>query len=241
MTAANILQSAPEYTGKDVSYYLVSIATPKRLGPYTAECEDIIEALGMTFAEGCAFKAIWRKCAARTLGIAKAGYKGGLYDAEKAQYYGARMVAAESAKQCCGVDKLPASFGQQNMIDPAEVEIGEEAGGKWYSKSELIEAINAASVEPASLIDDESPRSQVVQQNGEMAAEVYAAVDAVDPWKGAPEWAKYKAQDEDGEWWWYGSEPIQDDEGWYCEGSCRRTYSADDGPSIYWRTTLISR
>lgn len=87
--------SEPEYTGKDVSYYLVKIESPKRLDPYTAECEDIIEALGMTFAEGCAFKAIWRKCAARTLGIAKAGYKGGLYDAEKTQYYGGRMVAAE--------------------------------------------------------------------------------------------------------------------------------------------------
>lgn len=87
--------SEPEYTGKDVSYYLVDIKTPKRLAPYKAECEDIIEVLGMTFAEGCAFKAIWRKCAARTLGVAKAGYKGGLYDAEKAQYYGGRMVAAE--------------------------------------------------------------------------------------------------------------------------------------------------
>ena len=85
-----------EYTGKDVSYYLVPIPHPKRLDPYTAECEDIIEALKMTFAEGCAFKAIWRKCAARTLGLTKAGYKGGLYDAEKAQYYGARMVVQET-------------------------------------------------------------------------------------------------------------------------------------------------
>lgn len=90
------IEKTAEYTGKDVSYYLVDIASPKRLEPYTAECEDIIEALGMTFAEGCAFKAVWRKSAARTLGVAKAGYKGGLYDAEKAQYYGARMVAHEN-------------------------------------------------------------------------------------------------------------------------------------------------
>lgn len=96
-----------EYTGKDVSYYLVKIDKPKRLDPYTAECEDIIEALGMSFAEGCAFKAIWRKCAARTLGLSKAGYKGGLYDAEKTQYYGARMVAAEQPVNCshCGVSE----------------------------------------------------------------------------------------------------------------------------------------
>lgn len=125
--------STTEYTGKDVSYYLVRIAIPKRLEPYDAECEDIIEALGMTFAEGCAFKAIWRKCAARTLGIAKAGYKGGLYDAEKAEYYGARMVAAELRA---------ATIGQQNMIDPEDVEI-------------------------ASSIDDSSERMQAIGRDAE--------------------------------------------------------------------------
>ena len=129
--------STAEYTGKDVSYYLVRIESPKRLNPYDAECEDIIEALGMTFSEGCAFKAIWRKCAARTLGIAKAGYKGGLYDAEKAEYYGARMVAAE----------LRAATVKESLtvrpahIDPADVEI-------------------------ASAIDDDSERMQAIGQNG---------------------------------------------------------------------------
>lgn len=32
-------------------------------------------------------------------------------------------------------------------------------------------------VEPASLIDDESPRQQLIQQGGEMAAEVYSEID----------------------------------------------------------------
>lgn len=32
-------------------------------------------------------------------------------------------------------------------------------------------------IEPASLIDDESPRQQLIQQGGEMAAEVYAELD----------------------------------------------------------------
>lgn len=146
--------STAEYTGKDVSYYIVRIESPKRLEPYDAECEDIIEALGMTFAEGCAFKAIWRKCAARTLGIAKAGYKGGLYDAEKAEYYGARMVAAElraaTVKESLTVHPAhPATF---DHIDPADVE-------------------------PASAIDDDSLRMQIIGQSGEMASEVYAAVD----------------------------------------------------------------
>lgn len=88
------MSNKPEFTGKNVNYYLVDVKEPKRLAPYQAECEDIIEALGMTFAEGCAFKAIWRSCAARTLGLAKKGQDAhGVYDAEKVEYYGARMVA----------------------------------------------------------------------------------------------------------------------------------------------------
>ena len=89
-----------ELSGGNVNYYLAEIPNPKRLTPYTAECEDIIEALGMTFAEGCAFKAIWRSCAARTLGKLKPGQdKSGVYDAEKVVYYGNRMVATRKV-QC---------------------------------------------------------------------------------------------------------------------------------------------
>jgi hypothetical protein len=50
----------------------------------------------MNYAEGNAFKAIWRSCAARNLGLAKDGYKDGLYDAEKVVFFGKRMV--EQAK-----------------------------------------------------------------------------------------------------------------------------------------------
>lgn len=83
-----------EKTGGDVNYYLVDIADPKRLEPYQAECEDIIEALDMTFAEGNLFKALWRSCAARTLGLHKKGQDdAGIYDAEKAVYYAARVLA----------------------------------------------------------------------------------------------------------------------------------------------------
>lgn len=86
-----------EYTGGSVSYYRVSISHPTSTGvPYIAECNDIIEALGMNYAEGNAFKAIWRSCAARNLGISKDGYKDGLYDAEKVVFFGKRMV--EQAK-----------------------------------------------------------------------------------------------------------------------------------------------
>ena len=87
-----------EYTGGSVSYYKVRIDAPLAgSDAYTAECNDIIEALGMTYAEGNAFKAIWRRCAARTLGMKKRGYTDGLYDAEKVAFFGSRMVAQEKA------------------------------------------------------------------------------------------------------------------------------------------------
>lgn len=87
----------PEYTGGSVSYYSVRVGAPTSGGDaYTAECNDIIEALGMNYAEGNAFKAIWRRCAAKTLGKAKAGYKDGKYDAEKVVFFGQRMVAQEA-------------------------------------------------------------------------------------------------------------------------------------------------
>lgn len=87
-----------EYTGGHTNYYVVEVSKPaKPVPPYMAECGDIIEALGMDFAEGCAFKAIWRKAAARKLGVVKKGYDDGLYDAEKVAFYGGRMI--EIAKQ----------------------------------------------------------------------------------------------------------------------------------------------
>ena len=87
-----------EYTGGSVSYYAIKVERPtnQKAAPYTAECNDIIEALGMNYAEGNAFKAIWRRCAAR-LGKSKKGYTDGLYDAEKVVFFGQRLVAQEKA------------------------------------------------------------------------------------------------------------------------------------------------
>ena len=85
--------SGEEYTGASVSYYTVWIENPTTEGrePYHAECNDIIEALGMNYAEGNSFKALWRRAAARQ-GLQKKGYDNGLYDAEKVEFFGKRLV-----------------------------------------------------------------------------------------------------------------------------------------------------
>lgn len=87
-------EGTEEHTGGSSSYYTVEIknpTTPYSL-TYTAECNDIIEALGMTFAEGNAFKAIWRTAAARQ-GKKKKG-NNAVYDAEKVVFFGERMLVA---------------------------------------------------------------------------------------------------------------------------------------------------
>ena len=87
-------------TGGSNSYYLAPVTHPNQAAaPYTAECGDIIESLGMTFSEGCAFKAIWRKAAERTLGLKKPGGSA-LYDAEKVEFYGKRMQAEVGIADC---------------------------------------------------------------------------------------------------------------------------------------------
>ena len=85
---------AQQKTGGSVDYYKCHVADPiSGSEPYTAESIDIIEALGMTFAEGEAFKAIWRTCTGRMGGAVKADNKA-LYNAEKVEFFGARMVRA---------------------------------------------------------------------------------------------------------------------------------------------------
>lgn len=83
---------SPQLTGSKVNYYLVQIPHPQReeQPPYRAECEDIIQALGMTFDEGCLFKALWRSAAGR-LGNGKPGQKV-IYDAEKMVHYAERIL-----------------------------------------------------------------------------------------------------------------------------------------------------
>lgn len=53
----------------------------------------------MSFEQGCAFKAIWRACAAQHLGVHKAGYDGVVYDAEKQVHYSKLNLAVQQRKE----------------------------------------------------------------------------------------------------------------------------------------------
>lgn len=86
----------PEKTGGSVNYYRVTIEEPtsEDINPYTAECNDLIEALRMTYAEANVFKAIWRKCSERELGKAKEG-NNQIYDAEKCVFFSDRILKTD--------------------------------------------------------------------------------------------------------------------------------------------------
>lgn len=90
-------------TGGLNNYYLAEVKNPQRDVPaYIAECEDIIQALGMTFDEGCLFKALWRSASAR-LGNGKLNHNS-VYDAEKMAHYANRILKAEVFKRDAVVD-----------------------------------------------------------------------------------------------------------------------------------------
>jgi len=78
-------------SGGSNDYYRVHVKHPTTLGEeYDAECNDIIEALGMSFAEGNILKAVWRMTAARQ-GNGKPG-NSYLYDAEKIEFFAKRLI-----------------------------------------------------------------------------------------------------------------------------------------------------
>jgi hypothetical protein len=90
-------EAEQEYTGKSVSYYKVFVDHPTSEGvePYYIECNDIIEALNLSFAEGNVLKSLFRRAVARKYGITKKGYDDGLYDAEKMVFFSERVLKQE--------------------------------------------------------------------------------------------------------------------------------------------------
>lgn len=85
------LAGTSEHTGLSSNYYCVFVDEPTTLNKgYYAECNDIIESLNMTFAEGNVFKAVWRSAAARQ-GKHKKG-NNAQYDAEKMVFFSERIL-----------------------------------------------------------------------------------------------------------------------------------------------------
>lgn len=85
-----------ELTGGDVDYYKVPVPNPVNGEAYTAECNDLIESLGMSYAEGNVFKAIWRRAALRA-GHGKPGSTA-LYESQKAEFFAARLVEQDTPR-----------------------------------------------------------------------------------------------------------------------------------------------
>jgi len=88
-----LLSPTVEHTGGSSNYYRVSVKNPTTIPTsYKAECNDIIESLEMTFAEGNVFKAVWRSAAARQ-GREKRGNHN-VYDAEKMVFFSERILVS---------------------------------------------------------------------------------------------------------------------------------------------------
>lgn len=85
----------PTLQGGMTNYYLVKVDHPQRVDqpPYQAECEDIIEALDLTFNEANIFKEIWRSANARK-NNGKPGHTS-LYGAQKIVHYANRILKKE--------------------------------------------------------------------------------------------------------------------------------------------------
>ncbi len=83
-----------EHSGGSVDYYQLYVENPlmPRRKPYTVDCTDVIQALGMNYAEGNVFKALWRTAAARK-GKYKRGYDP-VYDADKIMFFGPIILDA---------------------------------------------------------------------------------------------------------------------------------------------------
>lgn len=89
-------------TGGRVNYYLVKVDHPQRedQAPYQAECEDIIDALELTFDEANIFKELWRSANARK-NNGKPGHTA-LYGAQKIVHYAGRILRKRKIEN--GVD-----------------------------------------------------------------------------------------------------------------------------------------
>jgi len=96
LTTKHVVTDQQQSSGSDNDYWLADIKDPKRLQPYKAECEDLIEYFQMSFQEGEAFKALWRNGMLK-LGFGKPG-DSAVRNAEKVHHFGKRMEVIENRK-----------------------------------------------------------------------------------------------------------------------------------------------
>lgn len=105
-------------TGASVDYYQVDVLHPTTPGrpAYRAECNDLIEALQLTYAEATVFKAIFRSANAR-LGNGKFGFEDGIYDAEKMCFFSQRVLAQNlhRAGHRLAQDAITAAQGDRSL------------------------------------------------------------------------------------------------------------------------------
>ena len=117
----------PENSGFLCEYYLAPVVAPQRKeqAPYVAECEDVIQALELTFDEACEFKSIWRRGRGRQ-GFQKAESTP-VRDASKALHYARRVYALELRK---------ADDVTRNGFDEARIDIIAQNGnnGEHYTR-----------------------------------------------------------------------------------------------------------
>lgn len=149
------------------------------LPPGATELQDLISHRNLNAQDGEIFRAIYRK--------GRASHSDELRDARKVLFY-----AQAEVKRLEKLAATPTAFGQQNMIDPADVEISEQSDKPGLAEllsdfrhkadagmQEVIDkaldpyrqsaADFLATVpcdEPASQIDDSSERMQAIGQNG---------------------------------------------------------------------------
>ncbi|WNV50635.1 hypothetical protein [Pseudomonas phage Rollin] len=106
----------------------------------------------------------------------------------------------------------------------------------------------------AAHIDETPPQPRVVGMNPNLVAlyDTTVAVESdaemhepalqpVDPFADAPEWAKYKAQDADGDWYWYEKRPEQCAGLWSANNGTHKRAQRSHAIAPAWRDTLIER
>lgn len=126
------IEAETKLKGGKVNYYLVRVEHPQReeQPPYTAECEDIGEALGLTPNEMNVFKEIWRSANARK-GNGKPGHAA-IYGAEKIVHYAGRILRRakiDAEPQPKMVNGWVANTGGIPVGENVKVEV-ETVGGK---------------------------------------------------------------------------------------------------------------